>query len=221
MPSYASLATARRSCNHCAGILTNASQIDDGRYDTDRIGAYSNWQDNLDSPIVLVGQDFADVAGFRTFKGWAGYNVGTNLTLIKLFESIGIDLEVPQLGAPNDKVFFTNAVLCMKKGVKGKSRRQQYIPAACYKNCQPFLRQTIDIVSPRVVLGIGKKAIQSVLRCYNVKMSLNMSEIAGKPVFLNANSVIIPLYHPSRTVQNTHRSFEQMLKDWRVVKKFL
>jgi len=218
---YKQLVHSRKSCTLCEGTLINASQIDEACYDTDRIGAYSNWQGNINSKIVLVAQDFADVAGFRTYKGWAGYNVGTNLSLIKLFESIGVHLEVPQFGVPDDKVFFTNSVLCMKIGVEGKSRRQQYIPAACYKNCRPFLRRTIDIVSPKVVLGIGKKAIESVLRCYEVKMPVNLSQMAGKPVPLIAETVVIPLYHPSRIVQNRYRSFEQMLNDWRIVKKFL
>lgn len=218
---YEVLTASRKSCSLCEDQLVNASQIDGGKYDTDRIGAYSNWQGNLDSPIVLVAQDFADVNGFRQLNGWAGHRVGTNLTLIKLFESVGITLAVPEFGVPGDVVFFTNAVLCMKKGVEGKRRMQQSLPAACFKNCRPFLRRTIDMVSPRIVLGLGAKAIRSVLGCYQIKMKVKMADMAGKPILLSDNCVLVPLYHPSRTVLNTHRSFEKMKKDWSVISEIL
>src|SRR5579863_6887163 len=127
---YAELVVQRKACRFCSGHLTNASVIDGGSLDCEEIGAYSQWQGNLNSELMVVGQDFADVDGFRKCGGWPGERVETNENLRKMMVEAGITIQSPRVGISDDALFFTNAILCMKRGgMQGK------IPRRCAREC--------------------------------------------------------------------------------------
>ncbi|MGO8056179.1 uracil-DNA glycosylase family protein, partial [Rhizobium leguminosarum] len=42
------------------------------------------------------------------------------------------------------------------------------MPSACFRNCQPFLQRQISLIAPRVVIGLGQRAFESVLRTFNL-----------------------------------------------------
>jgi DNA polymerase len=209
--AYRTLVAERKACAACEGCLANPSRIDGGIHDSDRLGPYSRWQGNLDAPLVVVGQDFADVASFRKYGGWPGPDVGTNLNLVALLREAGFEIQPPRRGVPDDRLFFTNAVLCMKAGA-GRGR-QQRVPAWCFKKCSGFLRRTIEIVSPRVVVTLGTGALAAVRRAFEVKGS-RLRGCVGKEEPLREGTVLVPMYHPSPTVVNTTRSMETMRGDW-------
>jgi hypothetical protein len=107
---YLHVVAERKACEACPG-LANASRIGAGRFDADEIGAYSRWQGNLDAELMVVGQDFADEDSFIKYRGWPGERVRTNRTLVELVAQAGIGIEPPRFGTPDDRLFFTNAVL--------------------------------------------------------------------------------------------------------------
>ena len=109
--AYAELVVKRRTCQRCAG-LTNPSQADGGRFDSDEIGPWSRWQGNLDAQIMVVGQDWGDIRYFREFEGWDGPDNSTNKTLTKILKTISITIDPPQTANGQDVLFFTNAILC-------------------------------------------------------------------------------------------------------------
>lgn len=52
--------------------------------DSDRIGQYTLWQGNRDSPVLVIGQDFSDEGLFVENGGRPGRDVGTNKMLMIL-----------------------------------------------------------------------------------------------------------------------------------------
>lgn len=209
---YLKLVERRKACA-CCPCLANASTIDGGRLDSDEIGPYSRWQGNLDADLMVVAQDFADGEGFREHRGWPGERVQTNLALVELVAEAGIAIEPPRYGVADDHLFFTNAVLCMKQG-----GMQARIPESCFAECgRRFLRPAIELVSPKVVVTLGSKAMRAVCRAYELDPPGQFADAVAEPIPLTAATTLMPLFHPSRTVLNTLRSLDAQRGDWRRV----
>jgi hypothetical protein len=77
---------------------------------------WSLWQANLNSEIVLVGQDWGDISYFRQWEGRDQPSGNpTNENLQKLLKIVGIEIRKPR-DPQNQIVFFANVILCLKTG---------------------------------------------------------------------------------------------------------
>jgi DNA polymerase len=209
--AHAALVATRKACRAC-GELENPSVTAGGSLDGDRVGPYSRWQGNLDAELMIVAQDFADRETFVQVGGWPGERVGTNLTLVELIKSAGIDIRPPRRGESEDRLFFTHAVLCLKDGGMQKS-----VPTKCYRECgRRFLRPTIELVAPRAVAALGTGAVDAVLSAFGFRRKGALIDLieSGRTFALPCGTTVFPLCHPSRTVLNTQRSLEQQQADW-------
>jgi len=209
--TYHALVTARKSCRACAG-LTNAAAIEGGRFDSDRIGPYSQRQGNLDSRLMVVAQDFADVAGFSEHRGWPGEDVGTNHALVDLLASIGIAVPLPDLDHSDDTLFFTNAVLCLKGGGMQRTVLRRHVRECAHR----FLKPMIDLISPVAIAALGVNALHAVLLPYGLTPAASLTELIEKNITFDLpnGARVFPLCHPSRTVLNTHRALYKQRSDW-------
>jgi len=216
---YEQLVTERKACQFCSQYaLTNPSCIDVPA-DSERIGPYSLWQGNLDSPLVVVGQDFADVDGYQINMGWPGENVGTNLTLVKLVAEAGLNISAPKKGASEDVIFCTNAVLCLKQG-----GMQAAVRSVCYSACgKRFLRPLIELIKPKAVATLGSGALKAILRAYEIENSSSLLNLldSGRTFDLSGGVRLFPMAHPSKSVLNITRSLETQLSDWRKLGAYL
>ena len=77
---YDALIEARKSCRACVDLV-NPSICQDGALDCNAIGAWSKWQGNLDAPVMVIGQDWGDVAWFVREEGRSTDTSRTNNTL--------------------------------------------------------------------------------------------------------------------------------------------
>lgn len=208
--AYDALVAARKVYYVCESRgLTNPATMPD--FDSDRIGPYSRWQGKLDSELMVVAQDFADVESFKKLRGWPGPRVPTNLVLVDLLRAAGIEVNAPEVGQSHDRVFFTNAVLCLKRG--GMNAR---IATSCFRECgSRFLRPLIEIVRPRAIAAVGRGAHRGVLEAFpqsNVTPA-NLVE-RREPFDIPGGARVFPLFHPSRMVLNSTRSRDQQIQDW-------
>ncbi len=111
--TYRELVRRRKQCRRpeCAGLV-NQADIDRGTYDHDQIGSWSLWQGDLNARIMVVGQDWGSVDGFRALRGHptSGHGISKpNKTLLTLLRSIDIHIAEcrrDQVGGP---LFFTNS----------------------------------------------------------------------------------------------------------------
>src|SRR5437764_7989407 len=60
---YSLLVDDRQACRLCAGLV-NPSAVDNGVHDAAEVGPWTTWQGNLKAKVLLVGQDYSDVAYF-------------------------------------------------------------------------------------------------------------------------------------------------------------
>ena len=217
--NYDQLVELRRHCDACSDHLLNAHMIDEHAFDSNRICAFSQWQGNLASQVVVVGQDFADVDSFRRLRGWPGANVATNATPIRLLESTGFEVSPPTPGVSEDKLFFTNAVLCMK-GL-GRRGMQGFVPSYCFRNAKGFFENDTDRRS--AVRGDSRQKCASLREAnfFRPGPLPKLRDVVGVLHEMRGlRSKLLPVYHPSATVQRTIRSYETMLKDWSPLAEF-
>jgi DNA polymerase len=215
--AYTRLVEARKACDACAQ-LENPARIENGDLDSEEIGPYSRWLGDLGAALLIVAQDFADVASFRKYGGQPGARVPTNLALVQLLEAAGIGVSTPPDTMAKSGVFLTNAVLCMKSG-----GMQAGISPACFRQCgERFLNPMIRLVQPRVVVGLGVRAWRSILASFQVPGRVSFRDaVVSRVVHEVAGGIkVAAAYHPSPSVRNTHRPLRAQLEDWRWIGTF-
>ena len=188
--------------------------------DSAHVGPYSRWQGNLEASLAVVAQDFADVDSFVELGGWPGERLGTNLMLVELLAKAGVATRPPKTGEPADDVFFTNAVLCLKRGTMSSR-----VPSRCFRECAArFLRPTLELVAPKVVVTLGVGALDAVLSAFGLTRSgAGLAELVDRDQSfdLGTHMKLFPRFHPSRTVLNVSRSEAQQREDWRRIGTWL
>ena len=97
-------------------------------------------------------------------------------------------------GMTREEVFVSNAALCNPRTARGTNAPPS--PAEL-RSCAPFLRRTLAVVQPRVIVTLGNKALAA----------LNLIEPHTYTLRQNAatavawhGSTLFPLYHPSPQV---------------------
>jgi uracil-DNA glycosylase family 4 len=213
---YTSLVAARKSCMLCQG-LRNPTHVLNGQYDSDQIGPWTLWQGNLNTTVMLVGQDWGDVRYFTANTGHEAPRNPTNETLVKLLDSIGITIAPPTPQDNSDgEIFLTNAILCLKQdGLQGAVRPEWF------QNCgRHFLKPTIDLIQPKILLTLGEGAHRVIRDLYGLSKMTFKNAVAEK-FRLNATTDYFPMYHCGQRILNTHRKFDQQLKDWERLKHAL
>lgn len=212
---YEQLVRARKACRACAG-LTNPATTSYRRFDSNQIGPWSLWQGNLNSRLLIVGQDWGDT---NYFQKWAGRDQPTgnptNENLKFLLDHIGISIGGPR-DDQEDKVFFTNLILCLKQG-----GLQAPVSDHWFSNCgQKFFVPLINIISPKAILALGKGASTTILRLFRVDINENQrleKIMEHSPYELTASTVLFPLYHCGAGSVNRNRSLGDQMKDWEQV----
>ena len=214
---YAALVTARKSCRLCVG-LTNPADFEHGRYDSDEVGPWTFWQGNLDAKLMVVGQDWGDTQYFSRHAGREGPRNPTNVTLVKLLEGIGVSVCAPGSSANTKVAFFTNAVLCLKEG-----GLQAKVQGAWFQNCAMHLRRQVEIVQPRVVVGLGARAFSSIiLFAFSLPPRIFKNAVTDvEGTMLSNGSRAFAVYHCGARILNTHRRLDAQRADWARIGRFL
>lgn len=119
------------------------------------------------------------------------------------------------IGLAREEIFITNTVLCSPRSVTGANRKPS---RGEINNCSPFLRQTVDLIDPPIVVTLGAVALEALKSIDYHRLSLK--ENFGR-TFDWYGRVLIPLYHPSPQVLAAVRSASDQIADFRVVGRAL
>jgi hypothetical protein len=115
--AYKTLVEKRKNCGLCTKTgLVNPACFENGDYDSDHIGPWSRWQGNLNADIMVVGQDWGDIAYFKKYEGFdqpSGNPTNTNLQ--QFLRQFRIFIKEPK-EIQNHSIFLTNIILCLKSG---------------------------------------------------------------------------------------------------------
>ncbi|WP_082677259.1 uracil-DNA glycosylase [Bacillus sp. FJAT-29937] len=165
--------------------------------DSKAIIGYANG--NLDADILFLaeapGPRGADVSGIPLQGDVTGKN----------FEKL-----LSSTNWTRSDIFITNAVLCCPVNSSGKVRPPSKEEI---KNCHPYLKQIIELVDPKIVVTLGKKALEALKEIEHHSLVLNQNVAT----YTKWNGrYVYPLYHPSPQVINTgKRTLQQQRTDFK------
>jgi uracil-DNA glycosylase len=236
---YKILVAKRKFCRSCQdiGMVNPSTIVEDGKcLDCEEIDAWALWQNSLDAEILLLGQEWGDVNGYiEDCQNVNSIRSDTNLNLIELFRSIGIEVKDPDSNEKNKQLFFTNAALCLKEngGAQGETTGEWY------QNCSGFIKELIDIIEPKVVITLGFRAFNAIARSYNLNLpsyskfseiiDMTSNGIILKRTAVGRDIMLFPVYHPAcriinlgnKSIGQKYRSWSQMLADWKRIGKYI
>jgi uracil-DNA glycosylase family 4 len=168
----------------------------------ERTAVLSELNGPVTARVMFVGEAPGRKGADRTRIPFSGDQSGKN------FERF-----LGSIGLTRSEIFITSAALCNPRAASGANRR----PAAReVANCSGFLRRTIGLVEPEVIVTLGVVALEALKLVHYHE--LNLKEHAGKIHRWNGR-LLVPLYHPSPQVLITSRKERAQLRDYKVVAK--
>lgn len=157
----------------------------------------------LDAPLMFVGEAPGRLGADGSNLPFHGDKSGHNFE--KLIEQVGIS---------RYEVFVTNAVLCNPKDEKGNNATPT--PSEI-SNCAPFLRETLELLNPAIVVTLGAVALKA---CDLIEAHAASLRVHVRTSRTWLGRTLIPVYHPGQRAM-VHRSFANQLSDYQFVAETL
>jgi len=184
---FISLCVEAAACTRCPAMCERAAVL-------------SELNGSVDARVMFIGEAPGRKGADRTRVPFSGDQSGKNFD--RFLQSIVLS---------RDQIFITSAALCNPRAASGANRRPS---STEIRNCSDFLRRTIELVQPAIVVTLGTVALEALKLIHYHDFSLK--EDAAKVRNWNGRR-LIPLYHPSPQVLITSRNEQQQLRDYRVV----
>lgn len=165
-----------------------------------RSAVLSEHNGSIDARIMFIGEAPGRKGADRTRMPFTGDQSGVNF-----------DRYLNSIALSRKEIFITSAALCNPRSESGANRRPTQKEIT---NCSSFLRRTIEIVNPRVIVTLGSVALEGLKRIQYHKLSLKES---AAQVHSWNDRVLVPIYHPSPHVLASHRREAEQLRDYQVV----
>jgi uracil-DNA glycosylase len=155
----------------------------------------------INSDILFIAEAPGRFGAGRTGIPFSGDKSGDN------FEAL-----IAHIGLTRQDIFITNAVLCNPLA-NGNNRRPT---TKEIDNCSSYLKSTLELVNPKVVVTLGGVGLDAINRLLNTRYKL--SEVIGKPQ-KTKNFTLLPLYHPSPRVTNWKRPLSVQKREFNKILK--
>lgn len=102
--------------------------------------------------------------------------------------------------------------------------------SAWFNNCvgeEKFLRHQIEIVNPKVIVGLGRRAFSSILRSFDIEKLPSTTRLGD--VVRDVRGVSLPgtrarafaVYHCGAAGWNINHSKEEHVRDWKRIRDAL
>jgi len=136
---------------------------------------------SINANLMFVGEapGFDEDIQGRPFVGEAG-KLLTNL--------------IEKMGFKREEVYITNTVKCHPP--KNRDPQEEEILA-----CSEYLKKEIEIISPKVIMTLGKIATYALKGMVGKVKDIHISKIRGN-VFYYDNIPVIPTFHPAYLLRN-------------------
>ena len=121
------------------------------------------------------------------------------------------DRFLASIGLSRQHIFITSAALCNPRTESGANRKPS---KGELKNCSEFLRRTMEIVNPELVVTLGSVALEALKSIRSHDLTLRES---AAQMHRWDGRVLVPIYHPSPQVLASHRREAEQLRDYKVV----
>jgi uracil-DNA glycosylase len=168
----------------------------------ERTAVLSDLNGPIDARVMFIGEAPGRKGADRTRMPFSGDQSGKN------FERLLVSINLQR-----SDIFITSAALCNPRMATGANRRPT---ASELRNCSDFLRRTMALVDPSVIVTLGMVALEALKSLQYHE--LNLRKDAGKIRLWNGR-LVVPLYHPSPQVLITSRDEKAQLRDYKAVKQ--
>ena len=186
---FAELAAEAAVCTRCPAMCERAAVL-------------SDLNGSVDARVMFIGEAPGRRGADRTRVPFSGDQSGKN------FERFLASIDLKR-----SKIFITSAALCNPRSASGANRRPKALEI---RNCSDFLRRSIELVDPRIVVTLGTVALEALkLVHYH---DFNLKNDVGRVRRWNGR-LLVPLYHPSPQVLITSRKEAAQLRDYKVVRR--
>src|SRR5918998_199786 len=162
-----------------------------------RSAVLSELNGSPEARIMFIGEAPGRKGADRTRMPFSGDQSGANL-----------DRFLNSINLTRKQIFITSAALCNPRSESGANRKPTQKEL---QNCSTFLRRTIEVVNPRVIVTLGSVALEALKRIQYHE--LNLKESAAQVHSWN-DRVLVPIYHPSPQVLASHRREAEQLRDY-------
>jgi uracil-DNA glycosylase family 4 len=166
----------------------------------ERAAVLSELNGGIEAQVVFIGEAPGRKGADRTRVPFSGDQSGRNFD--RFLQSIGLR---------RDEIFITSAALCNPQSASGANRRPT---ATEIRNCSDFLRRTIELVQPAIIVTLGTVALEALKLIHYHEFTLRGDAAKVRSWY---GRQLIPLYHPSPQVLITSRSEEAQLNDYQVI----
>src|SRR5215207_10812884 len=167
-----------------------------------RSAVLSELNGSIDSRIMFIGEAPGRKGADRTRVPFSGDQSGANF-----------DRFLSSINLTRKEIFITSAALCNPRSESGANRKPTQKELA---NCSGFLRRTIELIDPRVIVTLGSVALEALKRIQYHELNL---KTAASQIHSWNDRVLVPVYHPSPQVLASHRREAEQLKDYKMVAK--
>ncbi len=168
----------------------------------ERSAVLSELNGSVAARIMFIGEAPGRKGADQTRVPFSGDQSGKNF-----------DRFLASIGLGREHIFITSAALCNPRTESGANRKPSRVEL---KNCSQFLRRTLEVVDPSLVVTLGSVALEA-LRSIEPHV-LNLKEAAAR-IHRWQGRVLVPIYHPSPQVLASHRREAEQLRDYQVVKQ--
>lgn len=166
----------------------------------ERTAVLSELNGSLAARIMFIGEAPGRKGADRTRKPFSGDQSGKNF-----------DRFLASIGLRREEIFITSAAICNPRSDSGANRKPSRTELT---NCSVFLRRTIALVDPAVVVTLGAVALDALKLI--APHNLNLKQSAATVQSWDGR-VLVPIYHPSPQVLASHRREAEQLLDYKVV----
>src|SRR5882724_4792320 len=185
--SFAALVAEAATCTLCPAMCGRSAVL-------------SELNGSPEARVMFIGEAPGRKGADRTRVPFSGDQSGKN------FERF-----LASINLARSEIFVTSAALCNPRADSGANRRPK---TSEIRNCSAFLRRTIELVEPGVIVTLGTVALDALkLLHYH---EFNLKHDAGRIRPWNGR-LLVPLYHPSPQVLITSRDEKSQLRDYQVL----
>jgi uracil-DNA glycosylase family 4 len=168
----------------------------------ERAAVLSEQNGSVDARVMFIGEAPGRKGSDQTRVPFSGDKSGQNF-----------DRFLASIRLKRADIFITSAALCNPRSTSGANRRPS---ANEIRNCSYFLKQTIDLVDPAIIVTLGTVALEALKIIHYHEFTLRND--AARVRRWN-DRLLIPLYHPSPQVLITSRNEQAQLRDYKVVSR--
>ena len=188
---FAELVAEAANCTRCPAMC-------------DRAAVFSELNGSVNARVMFIGEAPGRKGADQTRIPFSGDQSGKNFERFLSAASL-----------QRSEIFITSAALCNPRTASGANRR----PATQeLTNCSVFLRRTIELIDPQVIVTLGGVALEALKRIQQHEFPLRSD--AAKVRSWKGHT-LVPLYHPSPQVLITSRDEKQQMRDYRVVARVI